>query len=86
MSSRKTNQNTHFKSIMMADITIKLEGDKRVIKHFMSWLCGQGEQDYWMWMEHREQETKANITAVRFDYDFNGAVITAEVGRLDDEA
>lgn len=36
--------------------------------HFASWLCGQGEQDYWLWMECREQEEDGDITAVSFHY------------------
>jgi hypothetical protein len=32
---------------------------------FVSWLCGQGEQDYWTWMECN-QETQEH--AVSFDY------------------
>ena len=29
---------------------------------FVQWLCGAGEQDYWMWMEHQEG------SEVSFDY------------------
>jgi hypothetical protein len=36
--------------------------------HFASWLCGAGEQDYWQWMECREQDEDGDITAVDFDY------------------
>lgn len=37
-------------------------------RHFASWLCGAGEQDYWQWMECRESEEEGDITAVAFDY------------------
>ena len=37
-------------------------------EHFASWLCGAGEQDYWGWMECREQEEKGDITATQFHY------------------
>ncbi len=36
--------------------------------HFKTWLCESGEQDYWTWMECREQEEDGNITARNFDY------------------
>ena len=53
----------------MAETTIKIEfANEAAAKHFASWLCGAGEQDYWMWMECREQEEEGNITAVSFDY------------------
>jgi len=57
--------------------------------HYLHWLCGQGEQDYWLWMEYREQEEDGDITATRFDY-FNGTktfakdlTILARCSRLD---
>jgi hypothetical protein len=35
----------------------------------MSWLSGQGEQDYWLWMEYREQkEPDGDITALDFKH------------------
>ena len=37
-------------------------------KHFCLWLCEQGEQDYWQWMEYREAEEKGDITATQFHY------------------
>jgi hypothetical protein len=40
----------------------------RMAYHFKSWLSGQGEQSYWMWMECREDEEEGNITAKDFDY------------------
>lgn len=64
--------------------------NQKAIKHFATWLCESGEQDYWMWMEERETEDEDAITAVRFDY-FNGAkkflgtnTINAICGRLSD--
>ena len=48
---------------------IKIEFDNpEAAKHFASWLCEQGEQDYWNWMEYREQEEDGDITALRFNY------------------
>jgi hypothetical protein len=42
--------------------------NERMAYHFKLWLCEQGEQDYWMWMEVREQEEDGDITAHRFGY------------------
>lgn len=60
-------------------LTIEFDNEKAA-KHFMSWLDGQGEQDYWTWMGYREREEKGNITAVRFNYG-PGLTITTETGR-----
>lgn len=51
--------------------------------HFQSWLCGQGEQDYWLWMEAREQESSEDITAVSFNYHTGDETVKANCGRLD---
>ena len=49
--------------------TLSIEFDnEEALKHFASWLCGAGEQDYWQWMEYREQEEDGDITAVKFNY------------------
>lgn len=61
-------------------------------EHFLSWLCDQGEQDYWEWMRCREDEEKGPITAVKFDYhggtmkgsEFGKHPIVCESGRLDE--
>lgn len=37
-------------------------------EHFLSWLCGSGEQHYWEWMRCREDEEEGPITAIEFDY------------------
>ena len=48
---------------------LKIEFDsKSIAEHFASWLCGSGEQQYWNWMEYREQEEDGDITAVSFEY------------------
>ena len=49
------------------NITIKFENEKAAL-HFAHWLCGQGEQNYWTWMEYREQEEAGDITAREFVY------------------
>lgn len=48
-------------------LTIEFD-NKAAAMHFAQWLSGQGEQDYWMWMECREYEEKGNITATSFHY------------------
>lgn len=55
----------------------------KAVQHFMSWLDNQGEQDYWMWMEEREQKEGGNITAVRFEYDHKMLAIFAHCSRID---
>ena len=44
--------------------------NKLAAEHFSDWLCGQGEQDYWLWMAYREEEHEGDepITARRFGY------------------
>lgn len=48
-------------------LVIEFDNDK-ALKQFAKWLCGQGEQDYWTWMECRESEESGKITAIDFDY------------------
>lgn len=48
-------------------ITIEFDNEAAA-KHFAHWLDGQGEQNYWTWMEEREQEEAGNITATQFHY------------------
>lgn len=50
-------------------------------QQFVDWLNGQGEQDYWTWMEYREQEESGKITATRFIY--NDLQVDTKCGRLD---
>jgi len=49
------------------DLVIKFP-NKKAAEHFASWLCGAGEQDYWQWMECREEEEDGDITATSFHY------------------
>ena len=46
------------------------------LKHFATWLCESGEQDYWEWMRYREGEEEGPITATAFHY--HGAEDTAK--------
>jgi len=55
--------------IMETKPTVKIEFDnEEAAMHFLTWLCGSGEQQYWEWMRYREDEEDGNITAVNFDY------------------
>jgi hypothetical protein len=73
-------------------IIIEFDNDKAA-KHFASWLCDQGEQDYWLYMECREQEEEGNITATKFNYHGESGeesfmednIIRTSVGRLDEK-
>jgi len=49
---------------------VKFEFPSELIaKHFVHWMCGQGEQDYWTWMDAREyEEPDKEITAACFKY------------------
>ena len=46
-------------------VKIEFDDDKKA-KEFLTWLCEQGEQDYWYWMNEGDQEHQ-----VTFDY-WNG--------------
>lgn len=52
---------------MKTKLIIEFDSNKAA-QHFAKWLCGQGEQDYWIWMECRECEEDGNITATTFKY------------------
>ena len=67
------------------DLTITFE-NQQAADHFKSWLCGAGEQDYWMWMEYREKEEQGPITATSFEYhEPGGSTIVATCGRMDEQ-
>ena len=69
---------------MSDKIDVKISfANKKAAKHFIIWLCEQGEQDYWTWMEYREQEEDGKITATKFDYDMKNLTVETTVGRLD---
>ena len=71
------------KKINKKKTTVSIDFDNaKVARHFMDWLCGSGEQEYWLWQECREREEAGDITAVIFDYDFKKFKITTEAGRV----
>ena len=53
--------------IMSEKLTIEF-ASKEAMKHFATWLCELGEQNYWNWMEYREKEEKGDITVISFKY------------------
>jgi hypothetical protein len=57
-------------------------GSPEAAEHFKQWLSGQGEQDYWVWMDCREMEESGDITVRRFHYG-SPNVIGTTMGRLD---
>jgi hypothetical protein len=61
------------------------EEERHAGEHFLHWLCGQGEQDYWLWMEYREQENvDGKITLTSFHYNFEKLFAKPKIGRLDE--
>lgn len=70
---------------------LKIEFDnEKALKHFAYWLCEQGEQDYWIWMECREQEESGNITGTNFNYHHDNKflgdkTIRVTCGRMDNK-
>lgn len=67
----------------MTKVTIEFDNPKAA-EHFQTWLCEAGEQDYWEWMDCREQEEEDdNITAVSLHYNWQDLIVTTTCGRLD---
>jgi hypothetical protein len=52
---------------MKTSITIEFDNEEAA-HHFAVWMCESGEQQYWQWMEYREQEEDGDITALQFNY------------------
>ena len=65
-------------------LTFEFENSESA-NHFKSWLCESGEQDYWNWMEYREEEESGKITGLKFDY-HRDKIVKVRCGRLDDES
>lgn len=63
MAKRKSST----RKVGPTDLIIKFDS-QIALHHFASWLCGSGEQQYWQWMEYREETKDGDITAVQFDY------------------
>lgn len=78
-----TNDGQVFENIGDSGRLVIEFGSREAALHFKHWLCGAGEQEYWMWMEYREAEEDGDITALRFKYHTGDETIKAEVGRMD---
>lgn len=52
---------------------------------FKLWLCESGEQHYWNWQEHSEEEypEEEKPTGLDFDYHSGTDVIKVKCGRLE---
>lgn len=65
------------------DLVIKFENDAAATA-FAVWLCEQGEQYYWEWMERSEEDDSCpNLTALSFNYHDADGNISTKCGRLD---
>lgn len=73
----------NFNNINGNTLVFKFE-NQQALKHFKVWMRESGEQDYWAWMEYREDEEDGPITGLRFDYWSDGNKIKVECGRIDD--
>lgn len=49
--------------------------EREAAEQFLTWLCEQGEQDYWTWQENQDDP----VTIQRFDYDFKKNAATCEL-------
>lgn len=71
----------------MDKVKITVEGPPGAVDHFLTWLCESGEQQYWNWMEIREEEEPSgDITITDFDYHSSGrfgSPVIGTLGRLD---
>lgn len=53
------------------------------MNHFWRWLCESGEQQYWDYMQYREEEEDGDITGLFFDYKkADGGAIFVKCGRF----
>ena len=54
---------------MSEKVKLTIEFDNQeAAHHFAIWLCESGEQEYWQWMEYREEDDEGDITATSFHY------------------
>lgn len=69
----------------MNNSTVKIEFiNHDAARYFINWLSGQGEQDYWEWMQYREEESDEEaMTATQFGYSSDELTVTTICSRLD---
>lgn len=58
----------------MSYVTIKFDNDAAA-KEFMSWLDGQGEQDYWTWLSYRDADD-VKVQTIKYNYNTNTITCT----------
>ena len=51
------------------------EKSRAAAQEFLSWLCEQGEQDYWQWMDARPDEPVLDS----FAYDLDKLLMSAQL-------
>lgn len=49
---------------MKLKLECKTTEERKAAKQFLTWLCEQGEQDYWNWQENQDDA----VTIISFDY------------------
>lgn len=54
----------------MPTIQVEFESETE-LKNFMSWMDGQGEQDYWIWQECQNEK----YSEIKYDYINNRIII-----------
>ncbi|HTK04529.1 MAG TPA: hypothetical protein VL500_03005 [Candidatus Eisenbacteria bacterium] len=85
MSDEKRETDAELFEPASGEVTFRFE-NREAASHFLHWLCGQGEQDYWNWMEYREKGEPGPITGLRFHYHKPGhGAVDVECGRLGEE-
>lgn len=61
----------------------KTKDERQAVDDFMTWLCEQGEQDYWQFNELSGAELRSGFHLV-FEYDFDKRFITAYITEASD--
>lgn len=78
---------------MTVVVEFKFEADNEsatlAAENFIAWLSEQGEQEYWDWMQNKEQDfPEKPVTVVAFDYVYEITdqivTISTELGRMDE--
>jgi len=72
------------KSKLVAPNAVLLQFEtEAAARYFREWLCESGEQDYWQYMEAREDDDpEDDITGLEFDYHHRSGLIPVKCGRF----
>lgn len=65
---------------MKLKFEFETKDEEEAATHFLTWLCEQGEQDYWQWMEMQDVEPDGPHVIVRFNYDWKKLESKCELG------